>query len=114
MYLRSNDRLLTATQILVGSWIESQYIATSQLKDEAQTEANKVSFQKLLDQSFASKKLIDILKDYEKEKELKSVIDGIKELDKLYSGLHTEKDMTKAELEKSLAKLKDIRSKIVN
>ncbi len=113
-YLRSNNRLLTATHIVAGSWIESQYITISLLKDETKTAANEALFQKVVEQSFTSKKLVDILKDYEKEKEFKPVIDDIKELDKLYGELHSDKDMTKEILQKIYTKLSNIRSKMVN
>lgn len=113
-YLRSNNRLLTATHIIAGSWIESQYLTISLLKDENQTAANEALFQKVVEQSFTSKKLVDILKDYEKEKEFKPFIDEIKELDKLYGELHSSKDLTKEMLQKIHTKLSDIRTKMIN
>lgn len=113
-YLRSNDRLLTATHILVGSWVESQYITFSLIKDEAKNTSNEAVFKKVVEQSFTSKKLVEVLKDYEKEKEFKPVIDGIKELDGLYSAIHSENDLTKEMLQKIYDKLGQVRSKIVN
>lgn len=113
-YLRSNDRLLTATHILVGSWVESQYITFSLIKDETKNAANEALFKKVVEQSFTSRKLVDVLKDYEKEKEFKPVIDGIKELDALYSTLHSENALTKEVVQKIYDKLSQVRSKIVS
>lgn len=112
-YLRSNDRLLTATQILVGSWIESQYITVSLLKDENKNKDNEILFQEILKQNFTSQKLIELLKEYEKEKDFLPVINGVKELDKTYSGLHGT-DIDKETLQKLFKQLNDVRSKIVN
>jgi len=112
-YLRSNDRLLTATQILVGSWIESQYIAVSLVKDATKNNNNKILFEKLQEQSFTSSKLVELLKEYEKEKDFKTTIDGVKELDKLFSSAQG-KDLDKETLQKIYAKLTEVRSNIVN
>ena len=112
-YLRSNDRLLAATQILVGSWIESQYITVSVIKSETKTKKNEILFQKVLKQNFTSQKLVELLKEYEKEKDFKPFIDGVKELDKLYSGLHGD-DIDTATLQKLFTKLSEVRGKMVN
>ena len=112
-YLRSNDRLLTATQILVSSWIESQFITVSLIKDEAQNSNNDILFQKVISQSFTSQKLVELLKDFEKEKDFKSTIEGIRELDKIYSNLKGNQ-IDKETLQKLYAQLNVVRGKIVN
>lgn len=112
-YLRSNDRLLTATHILVGSWIESQYITISMIKDQTKNKENEVLFQKVLQQNFTSQKLVQLLKEYEKEKDFKAVIDGVTELDKLYSGIQNN-ELDSATLQKIHAKLTEVRAKVVN
>lgn len=112
-YLRSNERLLTATQILVGSWIESQYITTTLLKDQTKNVDNEILFKKVKEQNFTSQKLVQLLKEFEKEKDFKSVIAGVEELDKIYSGLHGD-NIDKATIDKLAAKLTEVRGKIVN
>ena len=112
-YLRSNDRLLTATQILVGSWIESQYITVGLIKDQAKNKDNEILFQKVAQQNFTSQKLVELLKEYEKEKDFKVIIAGVSELDKLYSSIKNG-EVDAAFLQKLHAKLGDVRSNIVN
>jgi hypothetical protein len=113
-YLRSNDRLLTATQILIGSWVESQYITVSLLKSESKTDKNQVLFTKVNEQRNSLAKLVDLLKEYEKEKELKPIIDELKDLNKIYTDLKVgTPDIDKALLEKIQAKLSAIRGKII-
>ena len=112
-YLRSNDRLLTATQILVGSWIESQYITVSFIKDVERNKDNDILFKKIIEQNFTSQKLVQLLKEYEKEKEFKATILAVGELDKIYSSIHNG-ELDKATLAKLYSKLIDARGKIVN
>jgi hypothetical protein len=112
-YLRSNDRLLTATQILTGSWIESQYITTSLIKDVEQNDQNTVLFKKVKEQKFTSEKLVEMFKEYEKEKDFKPVMDGVKELNSIYGEMQGDK-IDKALLAKLNAKLTEVRGKIVN
>lgn len=112
-YLRSNDRLLTATQILIGSWIESQYITTSILKNETKNDKNQILFTKVNEQRNSLAKLVDLLKEYEKEKELKPIIDELKDLNKIYTDLKVgTSDIDKALLDKIQVKLSSIRTKI--
>lgn len=110
-YLRSNDRLLTATQVLTGSWLKSQYLTFSLLKGNA---TNQVVLKKVVEQTYVSKKLTEILKDYEKEKEFKPVIDAVKELDALYASIHSEADLTQENINKIHDKLNQVNSKIAN
>jgi hypothetical protein len=112
-YLRDNDRLLTATQILVGSWIESQYITVNLIKDSEKNKDNEILFQKVLQQNFTSQKLVELLKEFSKEKDFKSMIDGVTELDKIYSSLHGD-NIDKETLTKLAAKLTEVRTKMVN
>lgn len=113
-YLRSNDRLQTATHILLGCWVESQYLAVNGLKDETKNASNELAFKTFVEHSYTSKKVLEILKDYENEKEFKPLIDSIKELDKIYSEIHGEADLTKEMFEKIYTKLKNVRTKIIS
>jgi len=114
-YLRSNDRLLTATEILIGSWVESQYITVSLLKNETKTDKNQVLFTKVNEQRNSLAKLVDLLKEYEKDKNLKPIIDELKDLNKIYTDLKVgTSDIDKTLLEKMQAKLSIIRGKIIS
>lgn len=112
-YLRSNDRLLTATQILVGSWIESQYLTVSLLKDESKNTNNELLFQKISQEAYTLEKLVQLLQEFEKEKEFSPIIQDIKELQSLYKE-YKEGDIEKSSLLKIYDKLSIVRGKIVN
>jgi len=111
-YLRSNDQILSATQILVGSWIESQYITVSLLKVQTKNKDNEALFQQVSYQNFTSQKLVELFKEYENEKDFKPVMKGVKELDKIYSGIK-QGEISKATLDKLYTKLSEVRGLIV-
>lgn len=114
-YLRSNDRLLTATQILIGSWVESQYITVTLLKAETKNDKNQILYTKVNEQRNSVAKLVDLLKEYEKDKNLKPIIDELKDLNKIYADLKVgTSDIDKALLEKIQAKLSSIRAKVTS
>ncbi len=112
-YLRSNERLLSATQILTGSWIESQYITLNLLKNAEKNAANEILFQKVYEQNVHAESLVKLLSEFEKEKDFKSVIAEVKELAMLYKEIKSA-DIDKALIEKIATKLGSIRSKIVS
>ena len=111
-YLRSNARLLSATQILTGSWIESQYITLNLLKDVEKNQKNEALFQKVYEQNIHAENLVKLLNEFEKEKDFKGLINEMKELAKMY------KEIKSAEIDKALLvkisdKLTAIRNKMV-
>ena len=112
-YLRSNDRVLTATQILAGSWVESQYITLSVIKDAEKNADNDILFVKVWQQRNTLDKLVELFAEFEKEKELKTVISGIKELQALYKSEVKSDVIDKATLAKIYEKLSALRGKIV-
>lgn len=111
-YLRSNARLLSATQILTGSWIESQYITFNLLKGVEKNKANEALFQKVYEQNIHSENLVKLLAEFEKEKDFKGLIDDMKDLAKMYKEIKSS-DIDKSVLEKISVKLNSIRTKIV-
>ncbi len=112
-YLRSNDRLLTATQILIGSWIESQYLTVSLIKDETKNKNNEQLFLKVSEEGYTLEKLAQLSKEFEKEKDFKPFIQDLNDLQPLYKEYKS--DTTgKPSLAKIYAKLSLIRSKVVS
>jgi len=86
-YMRNNERALAATQMLTGSWIESQFITLTLIKDVAKNEKNGMLFDKVFEQKRHLASLVSLLKEYEKEKAFKPVIDQMYELNKQYDAM---------------------------
>lgn len=112
-YMRNNERALAATQMLTGSWIESQYITLTLIKDVAKNEQNSMLFDKVFEQKRHLASLVSLLKEYEKEKAFKPVIDQIYELNTLYSSMKAEDASNKEFLNKLANSVAKIRNGLV-
>ncbi len=112
-YLRSNARLLSATQILTGSWIESQFITISLLKHAEKNKNNELLYQKVFEQNIHAESLVKLLAEFEKEKDFKGLITEIKELAAMYKEIKSA-DIPMASIEKISNKLNSIRNKMVS
>ena len=112
-YLRSNARLLSATQILCGSWLESQYITLNLLKAVDKNKSNEMLFQKVYEQNIHAESLVKLLAEFEKEKDFKGLIEDIKELAKMYKEIKSS-DIDKALIAKISDKLTAVRGKMVS
>lgn len=112
-YMRNNERALAATQMLTGSWIESQYITLTLIKDVAKDEKNTLLFEKVFEQKRHLASLVSLLKEYEKEKTFKPVIDQIYELNNLYSSMKNEDVSNKEFLNKLATSVAKIRNGLV-
>jgi len=112
-YMRNNERALAATQMLTGSWLESQFITLSLIKDVAKNEKNAMLFEKVFEQKRHLASLVSLLKEYEKEKTFKPVIDQIYELNNYYSAMKTEDLSNKEYLNKLAGIVAKIRTSLV-
>ncbi len=113
-YLRKNDRLLTSTQIVVGSWIESQYITLSLINDLEQTPANEVLFKKVSQEKGTLEKLMELMKEYEKEKDFAPMIKDIKDIHEIYVKDVKFDAIDKAAVSKLYKKVSEVRNKMIS
>ncbi|HRG58540.1 MAG TPA: hypothetical protein PK323_06240 [Bacteroidia bacterium] len=112
-YMRNNERALAATQMLTGSWIESQYITLTLIKDVVKDEKNAMLFDKVFEQKRHLASLVSLLKEYEKEKAFKPIIDQVYELNNQYSAMKNEDVTNKEFLNKMAASIAKIRNGLV-
>jgi hypothetical protein len=112
-YMRNNERALAATQMLTGSWIESQFITLTLIKDVAKNEKNGMLFDKVFEQKRHLASLVSLLKEYEKEKAFKPTIDQIYELNKVYDAMQLADASNKEFLNKLAAAVAKIRNGLV-
>ena len=112
-YLKSNERLLTSTQITTGSWIESQCITLNLLRNAEKNTNNEVLYQKVFEARNELRELLGLLKVYENDKEFKPLIQELNELGKIFDEVKSN-DIDKTLLAKISDKLNSVRSKAVN
>jgi len=104
-YLRTNERVYTASSVFAGSWVESLYLTckiTEGVKDAAVKEK---AYKHLWDQRFYLKNLTDLLNDYKDKKECVALNDELKKI-------HTEIDVIKDPKDLKEANFKSISEKI--
>lgn len=104
-YLRTNDRVQTATYIFVGSWVEAIYIVCKQAEVEKDATKKANINKQLWDQRFYLKNLVDLLSEFKDKKENAWLIE---ELNKIHTEINNIKDVK----EMDDAKLKSISEKV--
>lgn len=72
-YLRSNERLETASQILAGSWLECQHITVQLLKNVKRTPENEILFQRVWEQRMYLDNIAKVLGEFTGNPEMASV-----------------------------------------
>jgi len=72
-YLRSNERLETASQILAGSWLECQHITVQLLKNVKRTPENEILFQRVWEQRMYLDNISKVLGEFTSNPEMASV-----------------------------------------
>ena len=112
-YLRSNARLLAATEILCGSWIESRYITLNLLKGADRNATNEAIFQKVYEQNIHAESLVKLLAEFEKEKDFKGLITDIKDLAAMYKEIKSS-EVPKDLIAKISDKLASVRGKMIS
>jgi len=113
-YLKSNERLISATQILTGSWLEGQYLTVNLLKEKERTELNEPIYQRIYEQGLHLDNIVKTMDEFKNEKELTSLKKDFDELLAMYKELNSSKDVTKEYLEKLAVKIGDVRNQIIN
>lgn len=105
-YLRTNERVQTATHIFVGSWVEALYIICSIDANEKDAAQKEKIHSHLWDQRFYLKNIVDLLANFKDSKEDKMLMDEL-------SKIQTEIEAVKDPKELDEAKFKSISDKVM-
>lgn len=104
-YLRTNERVYTASSVFAGSWIESLFLTCRITETTTDATIKEKGYKQLWDQRFYLKNLTDLLNDYKDKKECVALNDELKKV-------HTEIDAIKDPKNLKEAEFKSISSKI--
>lgn len=104
-YLRTNERVYTASSVFAGSWVESLYLTCKITEGVTDAAIKEKAYKHLWDQRFYLKNLTDLLNDYKDKKECVALNDELKKI-------HAEIDAIKDPKEMNEANFKSISSKI--
>ena len=104
-YLRTNERVYTASSVFAGSWIESLYLTCKITEIATESAIKEKGYKHLWEQRFYLKNLTDLLNDYKDKKECVALNDELKKI-------HAEIDVIKDPKELTEANFKSISEKI--
>jgi len=111
-YLRTNERVFTASTVFAGTWIEGLYL-TCKIGEAGTTEDVKAKAHKCLwDQRFYLKNLIDLLEDYKDKKEAVALNDEFKNIHKDIDAIKDAKDIDDAKFKAIAETIYALRNKI--
>lgn len=111
-YMVSNERFVNATEIFVGSWVETQLIATSLIKDKEMNENNQAIYDGIYEQKMHASNLMNVLGEIETE--LKpEVVNSVEDLMMFYAGFSDAKSITQKDLSELEGKLTRLKSALL-
>ena len=94
-FLRSNSRLLVASHIVAGAYLESLFISTTLLKDQEPEAKYQASFKMIYEQKLVLNNLVDLFKEY-KDPDSAALLADLKnikaEFDKYTDASHINKE----------------------
>ena len=108
-YMVGNERFVNATEIFVGSWVETQLIATSIIKDAPLNEENKPLYQGIYDQKMHASNLMNVLGEIETELS-PAVINQVEDIMMFYAGFSTVESIKSKDLHELETKLKSLKA----
>jgi hypothetical protein len=111
-FCQDQHKLDVAVKILLGSWIESQYLTLSHAAAEAKPAKTKQLQEKLWENYLHLRNILDLLKEYENHDELNNLNTSLVAYSELYKDAHGADDFSKDRTAKMLTALTQIRSQI--
>jgi hypothetical protein len=86
-FLRSNDRVQTASLVLAGGWIEGLYVTTKIVGDSEITDENQKLFQSIGEQKFSLKNLINLVSIYKDNPDHAKLLEQLEVLKGVYDNI---------------------------
>ncbi|MDF2450237.1 MAG: hypothetical protein K0R26_2741 [Bacteroidota bacterium] len=112
-YLRTNERVYTASAVFAGSWVESLYL-TCKIAESVQDPAVKEkAYKHLWDQRFYLKNLTDLLNDYKEKKECAALNEELKKIHADIDAIKDPKNMKEAEFKMISEKIYALRTSLM-
>lgn len=109
-YLRTNERVYTASAVFAGSWVESLYL-TCKIAESVSDPAKKEEAHKhLWDQRFYLKNLTDLLAEYKDKKECVALNEKLKEIHADIDAIKDAKDLKEPQFKAISGKIYALRT----
>lgn len=112
-YMVNNERFVNATEIFVGSWVESQLIATGILKGQAPSSDNLPIYQGIYDQKQHASNLMNVLGEIDTEVN-DEVLMAVEDLMMFYAGFSTVDKISQEDLNELTLKLNTLKGLLLS
>ncbi len=111
-YLRTNERVYTASAVFAGSWVESLYLTCKIAESVTDPAAKEKAYKHLWDQRFYLKNLTDLLGEYKDKKECVALNGELKKIHADIDAVKDPKDMNEARFKAIAAKIYALRASL--
>jgi hypothetical protein len=112
-YLRTNERVYTASSVFAGSWIESLYLTCKITETVTNATIKEKGYKQLWDQRFYLKNLTDLLNDYKDKKECVALNDELKKIHAEIDAIKDPKNLKETEFKSISSKIYALRASIL-
>lgn len=112
-YLRTNERVYTASSVFAGSWVESLYLTCKITEGVTDAAVKEKAYKHLWDQRFYLKNLTDLLNDYKDKKECVILNDELKKIHTDIDAIKDPKDMKDANFKTISGKIYALRASLI-
>lgn len=103
-YMVDNERFVNATEIFVGSWVETQLIATNIVMDQPINDENRAIYNGIYEQKLHASNLMNVLSEIETELN-DDVVNKVEGIMMFYAGFTSAEDITAEDLKELDGKL---------
>ncbi len=112
-YLRTNERVYTASSIFAGSWIESLYLTCKIAESVTDAAVKEKAYKHIWEQRFYLKNLSDLLNDYKDKKESVVLNDEFKKIHSEIDAIKDPKNLKDAEFKSISSKIYALRASVI-
>ena len=103
-YMVDNERFVNATEIFVGSWVETQLIATNIVMDQPINDENRPIYNGIYEQKLHASNLMNVLSEIENELD-EDVVNHVEDIMMFYAGFTSPEAITSEDLKELDTKL---------
>jgi len=112
-YLRTNERVYTASAVFAGSWVEGLYLTCKITEGVTDASAKEKAYKHLWDQRFYLKNLSDLLNDYKDKKECVALNDELKKIHADIDVIKDPKDLKEVNFKSISEKIYSLRASLI-
>ncbi len=112
-YLRTNQRVETATYIFAGSWLEALHLICRTGADEKDGLQKARAYKHLWEQRFFLKNIIDLLEEFKNSKEAMALKADLTAIHSEINAISEPKDIKEANFKSISAKISALRDKLI-